>query len=502
MTVYNINLGIGWASSGVEYAQAYRSSIFRNRQIPAKFIFTDMFPQDNLADLTRNLGFVDEDIIWLYTFFTDQKVAPVSFSLDDLIASIAYPITRQEQGQGILRLHCEGQDLFYTVYLAKGSQDLVHRVELVSKGKLIRKDYYQASKVFSEYFRPLDGRATLYQRRFFNSDGSTAYEEFFRGGQSVFHFDKGLYFSKPELIGKMMDDLALTSQDLVILDRATDTGQAVFSHVKPAKLAVVVHAEHYSQNQTTDQTILWNNYYEYEFSHADKVDVFITATDKQAQLMAQQFERYTPYRPRIVTIPVGSIDQLQKPAHTRQPYSLITASRLATEKHVDWLVKAVIALHQDLPELTLDIYGKGGEEDKLRRIIEQAKASDYIRLMGHQDLTKVYQDYQLYVSASKSEGFGLTLLEAIGSGLGMIGFDVPYGNQTFIDPGRNGYRIPVAATDDEAAIVTAFAQTIKAYYAQDQVAAFQERSYEIAQGYLTSLVEEDWQALVEEMTRD
>ena len=25
MTVYNINLGIGWASSGVEYAQAYRA---------------------------------------------------------------------------------------------------------------------------------------------------------------------------------------------------------------------------------------------------------------------------------------------------------------------------------------------------------------------------------------------------------------------------------------------------------------------------------------------
>lgn len=31
MTVYNINLGIGWASSGVEYAQAYRSTIFKTQ---------------------------------------------------------------------------------------------------------------------------------------------------------------------------------------------------------------------------------------------------------------------------------------------------------------------------------------------------------------------------------------------------------------------------------------------------------------------------------------
>ena len=30
MTVYNINLGIGWASSGVEYAQAYRAQLLRN----------------------------------------------------------------------------------------------------------------------------------------------------------------------------------------------------------------------------------------------------------------------------------------------------------------------------------------------------------------------------------------------------------------------------------------------------------------------------------------
>ena len=61
MTVYNINLGIGWASSGVEYAQAYRSTIFKNTGIKAKFVFMDMFLQDNLSDLTRNMGFADED---------------------------------------------------------------------------------------------------------------------------------------------------------------------------------------------------------------------------------------------------------------------------------------------------------------------------------------------------------------------------------------------------------------------------------------------------------
>ena len=80
MTVYNINLGIGWASSGVEYAQAYRSTIFINTGIKAKVVFMDMFLQDNLSDLVRNMGFSDEDIIWLYSYFTDIKIAPTTYN--------------------------------------------------------------------------------------------------------------------------------------------------------------------------------------------------------------------------------------------------------------------------------------------------------------------------------------------------------------------------------------------------------------------------------------
>ena len=45
MTVYNINLGIGWASSGVEYAQAYRSTIFpKSTGIKAKFCLYGYVP--------------------------------------------------------------------------------------------------------------------------------------------------------------------------------------------------------------------------------------------------------------------------------------------------------------------------------------------------------------------------------------------------------------------------------------------------------------------------
>ena len=67
--VYNFNLGIGWASSGVEYAQAYRAKLLRGIGQEAKFIFTDMFPQENIQHMTENIGFLDSEVIWLYTFY-------------------------------------------------------------------------------------------------------------------------------------------------------------------------------------------------------------------------------------------------------------------------------------------------------------------------------------------------------------------------------------------------------------------------------------------------
>ena len=200
MTVYNINLGIGWASSGVEYAQAYRSTIFKNTGIKAKFVFMDMFLQDNLSDLVRNMGFSDEDIIWLYSYFTDLKIAPTTYTVKDLEKEIPYDITRREINGKVVKLFCTKEDIFYAAYLRKEGEDIVHRVEKVSRGCLIRKDFYSYTKMFTEYYTPVDNKAHLYQRRFFNEDGSIAYDEIVDGKDSVFRFPDKILSSKQEFI--------------------------------------------------------------------------------------------------------------------------------------------------------------------------------------------------------------------------------------------------------------------------------------------------------------
>ena len=495
--IYNFNLGIGWASSGVEYAQLYRARMFRNIGVEAKFVFMDMFPRDNIQHMTKNLGFEDDEIIWLYTYFTDCKIRPVSFTLKDLEKTFeSDKFTFSREGNKAKYVF-EGKNNFYTVYMVDETSDLVHRVEFVSAGCLIRKDYYTYCRLYSEYYAPLDGKAHMYQRRFFNEDGSVAYEEINDNDNVMYQFPDRILCSKEELVGYMVEKMALTKDDVAIIDRTTGIGQAIIMNAGEARIGSIIHADHFSEGSTNDDYILWNNYYEYIFSQNKYVDFYVTATDAQNQLVREQFEKYLNVTPNVVTIPVGSLSELKYPDKPRKKASLITASRLATEKHVDWILEAVVKAKIDVPELSLDIYGKGKDEQLLQDLINKYECGDYVRLCGQQNLDEVYKNYEGYIAGSTSEGFGLTLLEAVGSGLPIIGYDVRYGNKTFIDDEKNGYRIPVTDDMSTKERIETLRNRIVRMFTEANLEEFHKHSYEKAKEFLTTEVEKRWKKLVQ-----
>jgi len=494
--IYNFNLGIGWASSGVEYAQIYRAKMLRAIGAKAKFIYTDMFPRDNIQHMTENIGFLDSEVEWLYTFFTDTKISPVTYTLKQLEASFGKKrkFTFSRNGK-TAKYNFAEENCFYTVYMVDETSDRVHRVELVSRGFLIRKDYFTYCRIYSEYYAPLDNKAHMYQRRFFNEDGSIAYEEINDNDEVMYQFPDKLLCSKEEFVGYMVSRLNLTKDDVVIIDRTTGIGQAILQNAGPAKVGIVIHADHFSEGSTDENNILWNNYYEYAFSQHEKIDFYLTSTDAQNQLMRKQFEKYMGVTPNVITIPVGGLQEIKYP-YKRRPYSLITASRLAAEKHVDWLVEAVAEAKKKIPDISLDIYGKGAEEQKIKELIERLGLSRCVKLCGQQDLTEVYQKYEAYVAGSTSEGFGLTLMEAIGAGLPIIGFDVRYGNQNFVDHGKNGYKIPVHDKMESKERVAKLAECIVRLFTEADRNAFHEHSYKKAKEYLTTEVEKRWETLL------
>lgn len=498
MTIYNFNKGIGWASSGVEYAQAYRSNIFKKNQQAAKFIFTDMF-HENLQALTQNIGFEDEDVIWLYQYFTDTKVSPTTYLLTQFEKTFSEPADHVQRLEDRVIYTFKDEELRLSAFLdKKASGECVYKVETHIQGKLLQRDYYSYTKLFSEYFKPVKQQANLYQRRFFNEDGSCSYDELLNGEQSLYIFEDRTLYSFEHLMLYFIHELQVTKEDILIMDRSTGMGPEMVRAKGEAKLGVVIHAEHFNEPLTTEDYILWNNFYDYQFENAKAIDFFITATEKQKEIIEAQFKKYNKGPIKIYAIPVGSVDSLIE-NEDRKKNSLMTASRLAGEKHIDWIIKAVVSAKEEIPDLTLDIYGHGGEFMALNALVGELEAQEYITLKGQQDLSTIYKDYPTYIAASTSEGFGLTLLEAVGSGLGMIGFDVRYGNQTFIKNGANGYLIPYIK-NDTARNIQALRDAIVAYHKQSdsKLKEVRKTSYRLAEPFLTEHVRESWLKLEEE----
>lgn len=513
MTVYNVNLGIGWASSGVEYAQSYRNQLLRSLNIPAKFIFSDMILGNNIEDLTKNLGFEDDQIIWLYNFFTDVKIAPSSYRLTDFekeekISKRHFKKTISEDGKNVNYASNDEQLVIIArLHNPKDEQQTIDQVSYVGQGMLVKRDFYSYVKYATEYYNGDAKNLHVVYRQFYNEDGSVAYTQHLQGKTETFEFPEHIYYTKNDLYLKMIKQLDFQSDDTVIIDRMDDgnvliNGQLLFENHGDAHLVIVVHADHYDKHFTNQQHILWNNFYEYQFTHADDVDAFIVSTDAQKQMLTHQFKKYGAVNPNVVTIPVGSLDELHKPDTPRKKHSIITASRLAPEKHLDWLVRATIQAHSKVADISLDIYGEGGERNHLLKIIKENGAEDYIHLKGQHNLTNIYSQYAAYVAASTSEGFGLSLMEAVGSGLPMVGFDVPYGNPTFIANGKNGHLLPYNADWQTQQKVGTLAEGIIQLFTKDNLNNFSEYSYKIAEQYLSTNVANQWQQLLEGLKKN
>lgn len=200
-------------------------------------------------------------------------------------------------------------------------------------------------------------------------------------------------------------------------------------------------------------------------------------------------------------IPVGAVESLCI-SNGRKPNSIITASRLVNEKRIDLVIRAVIEAHNSNNQITLDIYGKGDKpvEDKLRKIVKENNAESYIRFMGHQSLENVYQNYDLYISMSMFETFGLTLLEAAASGCALIGLDVPYGNATFIKEGYNGCLIDYSYNQSKDSVIEleklVAERILKILSNKDILNKFSNNSYELANNYLLYKIEEKWKEIL------
>jgi glycosyltransferase involved in cell wall biosynthesis len=150
---------------------------------------------------------------------------------------------------------------------------------------------------------------------------------------------------------------------------------------------------------------------------------------------------------RIVTFPWGiDLVHFSPPDNSRlqergAPFTLLSTRGWEAIYGIEVLARGFARAAQMRPELRLVMLGNGSLAASLRQIFEQAGVLERVSFpgpTGYRDLPGYFCSADLYVSASRSDGTSISLLEALACGTPALVSDIP-GNREWITPGVEGW---------------------------------------------------------------
>jgi glycosyltransferase involved in cell wall biosynthesis len=121
-----------------------------------------------------------------------------------------------------------------------------------------------------------------------------------------------------------------------------------------------------------------------------------------------------------------------------------TVTRLVPSKGVDQLIRAFRLVHRQRPDARLLIIGDGEDRARLERIVAEDGLGAAVRFAGAVDETaSVLAAMDLFVfMPATEEGFGLSLLEAMASGVPIVGVRRGQGAAWVLDQSQAGVIVP------------------------------------------------------------
>ena len=155
------------------------------------------------------------------------------------------------------------------------------------------------------------------------------------------------------------------------------------------------------------------------------------------------------HRPDGVHVVEPGVHPRFSPAGRRAPEPLVVSvGRLTISKRVDVLIRAFAEARKRVTGLRLEVIGDGPERASLRALAADQGVADAVVFRGRisdDDLVEAYRRARLVVSASISEGWGMTLTEGAACGTPAVATDI-VGHRDAVDAGRSG----LLAADDSA----------------------------------------------------
>lgn len=118
-------------------------------------------------------------------------------------------------------------------------------------------------------------------------------------------------------------------------------------------------------------------------------------------------------------------------------FVLLTLSRVAAEKKINNIIKALPLIIERFPNVKFVIAGDGPDMQDLKDQVARLTLENYVVFAGsveHTDVGNYYRMADLFVSASDTETQGLTYIEALAAQTPCVVYKTDYTEQIFDDP--------------------------------------------------------------------
>ena len=134
---------------------------------------------------------------------------------------------------------------------------------------------------------------------------------------------------------------------------------------------------------------------------------------------------------------------------------VLSVCRLGVEKDLPTLLRAFAEVHRHRPATRLLMAGEGPERGALEALAGELGLAGVVQLPGRTDQPLRWMRHAaVFVLASRFEGFGNVLVEALACGTPVVATDCPVGPREVLEGGRWGTLVPVGDAGAMAAAIT------------------------------------------------
>lgn len=484
MSVYIFDLLVGYEPNGVDSSQAHRARLFRKMNIDSHYIFSVIPPRYKFMYF-RNLGIPQEKMMIAPFYLAGEKDVTATITVEEIIQRLGLKEKEyiKKNDTEIVYQITEEHTLLLLI-----EKNKVYQVEHLYQDKLYQRDYYTSYLVCREQLQ--EDSYHWYQRFFYNASGELVYTGIQQNDKIQYQFKYERVDGEIGLIERFIKALHLTEKDTIIMDRFFGFSRPLLENAKNVKKGFFFHAYH---KLDFGMPIFE---YQYLFKVSPFLDFMIVSTELQKKDIEEHLAALKVPHCKIEVIPAASLETLGSRDLTSHQHHAMIAGRFVPQKQMDVAIEVAFKVREMIPDFHLNIYGQGGGYDALNQLIVNNHAQEYIKLCGYKNLKQEFPKHSLYISTSHWETLGITLLEALSFGLGLVGMNAPYGTPTFISEGKNGYLVPQSEKMTREEKINLMADAIVKFYKLDQQKVARQ-SHDIAKEYLDEVVAQKWWDLIQ-----